>query len=85
MAFVATGLRHKQDIMATWGKPRTTRVLGWLQRLTEYLHGVFMCPLGIGLGHKEFDGYMEGQRPPGSCCCYRCWQRTMKMAFGTTG
>ena len=47
--------------------------------------GFFLCPLGVGLGHKEFDGYMVGQRPPGSCCCYRCWQRTMKMAFGTTG
>ena len=22
---------------------------------------VFLCPLGIGLGHKEFDGYMVGQ------------------------
>ena len=73
------------NMMATWGKPRTTRVLCWLQRLTEYQHGGFLCPLGIGLGHKEFDGYMEGQRPPGPCCCYRCWQRTMTMAFGTTG
>ena len=44
---------------------------------------VVLCPLGIGIGHKEFNGYMVGQRPPGSCCCYRCWQRMMKMAFGT--
>ena len=40
---------------------------------------------GDKLRTKEFDGYMVGQIPPGFCCCYRCWQRTMKMAFGTTG
>ena len=25
----------------------------------------FLCPLGIGLGHKEFDGYIVGQRHQG--------------------
>ena len=28
----------------------------WLHRLTEYQHGGFLCPLGISLGHKAFDG-----------------------------
>ena len=36
------GLRHKHDMMATWGRPRTTRMLWWLQRLTEYQHGGFV-------------------------------------------
>ena len=40
---------------------------------------VVFVSAGVGLGHKDFDGYMV------ACCCYRCWQRTMKMAFGTTG
>ena len=28
--------------MATWCRPRTTRVMCWLQRLTEYQHGGFV-------------------------------------------
>ena len=40
------GLRHKHDMMATWGRPRTTRVICWLQWLTEYQHGVFCVRRG---------------------------------------
>ena len=29
-------------MMATWGRPRTARVMCWLQRLTEYQHGGFV-------------------------------------------
>ena len=40
------GLRHKHDMMATCGRPRTTRVLCWLQRLTEYRYGGFCVRWG---------------------------------------
>ena len=33
-------------MMATWGRPRTTRVMCWLQRLTEYQHGGFCVRWG---------------------------------------
>ena len=45
MALRPPGLQHKHDMMATWGRPRTTRVMCWLQRLTEYQHGGF-CVAG---------------------------------------
>ena len=38
------------------GRLRTTRVLWWLQRLDKDQHGVFLSA-GLGLGHKDFDGY----------------------------
>ena len=45
---------------------------------------VVFVSAGDNLGHNKFDDYMVGQRPSGSCCCYTCLQRMMKMAFGTT-
>ena len=32
-------------------------MLWWLQRLDKGQHGVFFLSAGLGLGHKEFDGY----------------------------
>ena len=31
-------------------------MLWWLQRLDKYQHGGFLSA-GLGLGHKDFDGY----------------------------
>ena len=39
------------------GRLRTTRALWWLQRLDKDQHGGFFLSAGLGLGHKDFDGY----------------------------
>lgn len=46
MALVVTELDTNFDVLATWGRLRTTRALCWLQWLAEYQHGDFCVRRG---------------------------------------
>ena len=55
-------------------------MLWWLQRLDMDQHGGFLSA-GLGLGHKDVDGYRGRLRLPGFCGGYRVSQRTMNISF----
>ena len=46
------------------GRLRTTRALWWLQQLDKDQHCGFLSA-GLGLGHKDFDGYRSRLRSTG--------------------